>query len=611
MRVALALAVLSVAAARAETPRGSWQRLVAILQYLQSDYPDAVRSQTPSELEEQRGFAREAVAQLVALGPAGEPFRVQLEALAKRVEQGQDPQGVSQDCARLVDALVVAGGLSRSPRAPPDLERGRSLYASACAACHAVDGSAQVEIAPTMTPRPARFLDAQVMDALTPYKAFNVTSLGVTGTAMPSYELYDDKDRWALSFYVFTLRQPPCTGRTPRVTLEALANATDPELAKDYTPEQIACLRRQPPRVDEERSLLVARGGIDEAMRLSAQGNASAARAAVMDAYLNGIEPVEPLLKGRSPELVRQLEEGFTALRLDAETGGPRMEADARALLGVIDRARRNASPTDVWSVFIATLLILLREGLEATVVIAALLAVLKKTGQTSHARVVHLGWILALGLGIAAFVFARHLLAGTNREWMEAVVALAAVAMLVYAALWLNARANIRKLMGRLREQMTGALGRGSAVGLFTISFTAMARESFETALFLQGLSLDSPRGVAWGAVAGAVALVALVTFIIRVGYRLPMKALFNGSTVLLFATAVILLGKGLHALQELGTLGVHPVRFPTIDFLGIYPDWLSLLPQALLAVAPLVYWLFRTGGEAPPPAVPAVDGG
>jgi high-affinity iron transporter len=176
-------------------------------------------------------------------------------------------------------------------------------------------------------------------------------------------------------------------------------------------------------------------------------------------------------------------------------------------------------------------------------------------------------------------------------------------VGMLLYAAVWLNARKNIRRTMAHLRDQMEGALGRGSVIGLFVVAFTAMLRESFEAALFLQGLSIDSPTGVLWGAVAGAALLTAMVAMVTRVGYRLPMKTLFNGSTVLLYATAVVLLGKGLHALQELGTLGVRPLPFPTVDFIGVYPDAISLVPQLLLVCAPLIWWLFRRDREVPPP--------
>jgi high-affinity iron transporter len=95
----------------------------------------------------------------------------------------------------------------------------------------------------------------------------------------------------------------------------------------------------------------------------------------------------------------------------------------------------------------------------------------------------------------------------------------------------------------------------------------------------------------VAWGTAAGAVALTALVLFVNRMGYKLPMKTLFNASTVVLVATAVMLLGKGLHAFQEVGYLPLAPIPFFTVEFLGIYPDAISLLPQLLLALAPLAF--------------------
>jgi high-affinity iron transporter len=224
---------------------------------------------------------------------------------------------------------------------------------------------------------------------------------------------------------------------------------------------------------------------------------------------------------------------------------------------------------------------------------------------QPQHARVVHAGWISAEVVGAIAFVFGRKLLAGQNRELLEGVFALLAVGMLVYAALWLNARANIRKFMGELRTKMQGALGRGSALGLFSIAFTAMLRESVETAIFLEGLSIDSPRGVAWGVAAGLAVLLGLVLFINRVGYKLPMKPLFNASTVLLLVTAVMMLGKGLHALQEVGLLPLRPMPFIQVDALGIFPDAYSLVPQLVLAVAPIVWWLAQRRDGANPTAV------
>jgi high-affinity iron transporter len=591
---------LSARAAEGASEERTWHRLVGILQYLEADYPLAIESQSEFELAEQKSFAAEAVEAARDLGPAAEAFLPRVRAIQARVDMAQDAPGVSRDCGALVEDLVLAGGLARSPRRPPDLKRGEELFRTNCAACHGADGRADVPIAANMEPAPANFQDPDLMGSLTPYKAFNTTSFGVPGTAMPAYPTLSEEERWSLAFFVFTLRLPPCEGTPPRASLERLANATDEDLVKQYGQEHLACLRRELPDADEERALLAAREGVQEAMRQGAAGNAAGAKAALLDAYLNGLEPVEPKLSARDAALVSRIEEAFMQARLAAESGSPRLQDEGRELLSLLDQARRESgASTGLLSTMWLTLLILLREGFEATIIVTALLAALRKMQATQHVRVVHAGWMSALVVGALAYVLGRHLLAGAQREWMEGVAALVAVAMLLYAALWLNARSNMSHFMGELRQKMQGALGKGSMTGLFLIAFTAVLRESFETAIFLQGLALDSPAGVAWGAVAGVVALLALVLFVNRLGYRLPMKTLFNASTVILVITAVMLLGKGLHALQEVGALPLVPLRFITVDLLGIYPDVVSLAPQALLATVPLALVLLRRKGR------------
>ncbi|WAM24973.1 cytochrome c/FTR1 family iron permease [Myxococcus sp. NMCA1] len=600
----LALPIASRADDGASEER-TWHRLIGILQYLEADYPLAIESQSAFELAEQKSFAAEAVDAARGLGPAAAAFLPRVQDIQARVDKGEDPDGVSRDCGELVENLVTAGGLARSPRRPPDLALGQSLFATNCAACHGADGSANVAIAANMEPAPANFQDAELMEGLTPYKAFNTTSFGVPGTAMPAYPTLSEEERWSLAFYVFTMRLPECEGTPPRVSLERLANATDADLVKEFGQENLACLRRKMLDADEERSLLAARENVQQAMRLGAAGDIAGAKAALLDGYLNGVEPVEPKLSARDSALTLKIEQGFLKARMAAERGSPHLQDEGRELLALLDQARRDSGTTaSLLSTMWLTLLILLREGFEATIIVAALLAALRKMKATEHARVVHFGWVSALIVGALSYVLGRHLLAGAQREWMEGIAALVAVAMLLYAAMWLNARSNISQFMGELREKMQGALGRGSMLGLFLIAFTAVLRESFETAIFLQGLALDSPEGVAWGALAGAVAMAVMVLFINRLGYRLPMKTLFNASTVILVLTAVMLLGKGLHSLQEVGALPLEPLPFPfiTVDMLGIYPDALSLVPQLLLGGIPLALVLLRRKGRAQP---------
>ena len=578
---------------------GTWHRLVGILQYLQADYPMAVESKSDFELAEQRSFIAEAAEAAGELGPRGAAFLPRLQELKARVDKAEDPQGVSRDCGELVEDLVLAGGLARSPRTPPDLALGAQVYKQNCVACHGTDGRAQVPIAATMEPQPASFHDPDIMAGLTPYKAFNTVGFGVPGTPMPGFPTLTEEERWAVAFYVHTLRQPACEGNPPSVSLEKLANTTDPELVQAHGQEHLACLRRKMPDVDEERGLLTARDHVEQALKLGAAGDSLGARNALLDAYLNGLEPVEVTLSARSPELVLKLEKAFLDTRLAAEQKSPHLQDEGRVLLSLLDEARRGSGTTAGFvSVLWLTVLILLREGFEATVIVAALLAMLRKMQATAYARVVHAGWVSALLLGALLFIFGRHLLGGANREMLEGVAALAAVGMLLYAALWLNARANMSRFMGELREKMQGALGKGSGVGLFAIAFSAALRESVETAIFLQGLAFDSASGVAWGCAVGAVALTVLVLFINRVGYKLPMKTLFKASTVLLVVTAIILLGKGLHALQEVGMVPLKPIPLFTFEPLGIFPDAMTFFPQLVLTAIPLALLIIKRRG-------------
>ena len=567
-----------------------WARLAGLLQYLEGDYPAAVASNNEAELQEQAGFADEAIEAARELGPEAAPLIPRLEAIAARVKAKDDPVAVSRDCGALAKEVFALGHVVQSPRRPPDLENGKALWEKTCRACHGSDGKADTELSKALKPPPASFHDPERMETLTPFKAFNTTAFGLKGTAMAAFPQLSDDERWALAFYLFTFRQPPCKGEPPRATLEQLATLTDGELGKAFGADQVACLRRKPPPLDKAAQLWTARDGVERALKLHREGQLDAARQAIVDAYLEGLEPIEPMMRARDAVKVQQLERAFTRTRLAAGTGD--FDAEAKALLDVLDKTAAGSSASGFWSVFVAALLILLREGFEALVVVGCLLAVLKKMGATGHARVVHAGWVSALVAGVLAFVLGHQVLAAADREWVETLVGFFAVAMLLYAALWLNARANMSRFMGELREKMTGALGGGSAFGLFVIAFTAVGRESFETALFIEGLAGDSPSGAMWGAGAGLVLVGGLVLFVTRVGFKLPMKTLFNASTVMLVATAVVLLGKAMHGLQELGVLPLLPVPFVELPALGLHPDGFTLLPQLLVAVAPLL-WL------------------
>jgi high-affinity iron transporter len=591
--------VLLVRAPRSSDAPGTAgaQRLVSILQYLATDYPAAVASGDAGELAEQRSLAAEATTEAKRVLVAA-PFVDRVASIASRVEVAADPGGVGRDCAGLVDDLVAAAGIARAPSAVPDLAAGARLFEQRCASCHGPTGHGDGPAAAALNPRPADFHSDEVMKGLTPFKAFNVVRFGVNGTGMAPVTDLDESARWALAFYVFTLRQPPCDRAAPRVSLDVLANATDDDLVRSAGAD-VACLRRDLPELDPPALLAAARTRVGEAARMAGAGDTLGAEHAVLDAYLTDIEPIEPWLRAHDPDLVPRLEAAFTSTRAALQQRDPDAREETTKLATLLDRAGGAHPKTTAASVFGLSALVVVREGFEAAVIIAALLAVVKKRKQTARARLVHGGWLSALAVGALAFTLGRKVLAGAMNEKVEGWLALVAAAMLLHAALWLNARSTTRRTMGDLRDRARDALDRGG-VALFGIAFLAMFRETFETAVFLEALSLDAPAAVVWGALSGAALLLVLVFAVSRLGLRLPMQLLFKVSTVVLVATAVVLVGEGVHSLEEVGLLPSRPLPFLRAEFLGVYPDRVGLLAQLVVAAAPLLWKAWGHGASA-----------
>ena len=591
--------------AAASAPSADAQHLVSILQYLAGDYPPAVISHDQGELAEHRSLSAEALAEARRL-PKVAPFVERIASVDARVREARDGEGVARDCTSLVDNLVTTMGIARAPASAPDLARGARLFAGTCATCHGPQGRGDGPAAASLKPPPASFHSPEVMGDLTPFKAYNVVRYGVSGTAMAPFAGLPEADRWALAFYVFTLRQPACDHRPPRVTLDDLANRTDEQLGASVGAGEVACARRTMPELDAPALLAAARARVVEGMQLADRGDQAGAEGAVLDAYLSDVEPVEPWLRARDGELVTQIEAGFTQTRAALQQRDPAARQDAERLVALLDRTAGPHSRATAASVYGFSALVIVREGFEAAVVIAALLAVVKKRKQLVRARLVHAGWLSALAVGAAMFLLGRSVLAGAMNEKLEGFMALGATAMLLHAALWLNARSTTRRTMGDLRERTQGALDRGG-LALFGIAFLAMFRETFETAVFLEALSIDSPSAVVWGALSGTVLLLGLVFGVSRLGLRLPMVTLFKISTVVLVVTAVVLLGQGIHSLEEVGLLPSRPMPMFRVDFLGIYPDRLSVFAQLVVSLAPLAWkgWARRgrsTGAQLDP---------
>jgi high-affinity iron transporter len=306
----------------------------------------------------------------------------------------------------------------------------------------------------------------------------------------------------------------------------------------------------------------------------------------------------------------------FKDIRSDIERGAsePEVRRKLEGLALLIGRAgpalERRGEARSFWGTVISSAGLALREGVEAALLIAALLAVVARSGAPERKRWVHAGWASAAAAGAATWFAAQRLIqmSGLGREMLEGIAALLASAVLFYVSYWLFARREAARWMTYLRSKA----GSGAALSLFGISFLAVYREAFETILFYQPLIAQARTGAAAaiGALVGAALLVALVLAYSRTGKFAPARSFFVFSTLLLYALAVVFAGQGIAALQTTGHLPLHPVPLPHVPALGVYPTIETYAAQSLLVAlavgAGVVVRLQRT-----PPAPPGPAGG
>jgi high-affinity iron transporter len=201
---------------------------------------------------------------------------------------------------------------------------------------------------------------------------------------------------------------------------------------------------------------------------------------------------------------------------------------------------------------FINSALIILREGLEATLVLAAILTILKVMGATQAMRYIHMGWILALIAGGLTWVATQTFLtlSGQHRESMEGFISVFAAVALFYVGYWLHTKSEAKKWQSFIHAKVQNVIDSKKILGLVGISFFAVYREAFEVVLFYQALWLQSANDhhlILWGFVAGLAVLVVLTFGILKVGLKVPLKYFFGVTGTFLYIMAFIFAGTGI----------------------------------------------------------------
>ena len=256
--------------------------------------------------------------------------------------------------------------------------------------------------------------------------------------------------------------------------------------------------------------------------------------------------------------------------------------------------ASSNANPfmQFITSSFGQAFVILLREGLEALLVVAAIIAYLIKSGHKNMVKYIYLGLVAGIvaSLIVAALFGLLFNGSGPQQEITEGVVALFAMLMLLYTSNWMISRSSVQAWNKYISDQTTAAVSQGSLISLALLSFLAVFREGAETVIFYQAIFAVSngADSMIWGGFVAAAAVLVVIFLLIRfASVRIPIRPFFTGTSALMSVLVVIFAGGGVHALIEGDALaGMYIQGLPTNDWLGFYPYVETIVAQIVAVI-------------------------
>ncbi len=592
-----------------------WQ----LLDYIAVDYGKAVKdgkAVSESEYKEMQEFAQAAETQLAELPavPAKPELLKNAATLKASIASKAASPTVSDLAHSLSSSLLLSYPVPMSPAKLPDLQQGAQLYQSQCAACHGVSGHADGPLASKLSPPPIALSDHDRARERSVFALQQIITQGVKGTSMRSFTELSDDERWNIAYFASTLSytdrdrqegarlwssRPELRAAIP--TLSKLSESSEVALAKtvgaDNARQMTAYLRSTPDSLSAQsaESLVIAKDKLKASLIAMDKGDTPAALRLALSAYLDGFEPVEPALAAKNRPLFEDIEKNMGAFR-NAVSAGQVTQARAiekRLQVLLTDGQSALGAANDPLSTYLGALTILLREGLEALLVVVAILAFLKKADRADVLPYVHAGWISALAAGGLTWGIATYLveLSGASREMTEGFSAIFASVVLLAVGVWMHQKSMAGRWQAYVKQKLSSALNRKSAMMLFLLSFITVYREVFETVLFYAALwTQDNGIYLLAGLGSGLVILGGVAWLLLRSSAKLPISQFFVYSSALVGVLAVVLMGKGVAALQKVGLLENTPVLIPRIDALGVYPSRQTLGAQVLILLIILV---------------------
>ncbi len=585
---------------------------IHLLDYLAHDYQGAVsdgKILSQSEFNEQKEFS-EKIIEISSTVPEikNDPLifsKVQsLKTLINNKASAIDVALLARDLQKV---FINISKIELAPNAWPSLANGKILFEQNCTSCHGKSGMGDGPSAKDLTPKPANFFNSTRMNSISAFHSYNTIRLGVPGTSMVAWNQFSDKEVWDLAFYVMSLRHVSIARKgsisptnTYSFTLEDMASLSDAQLMeKIYTKENknkelaLAMLRTKNNTTTNSYYLNKAKNFLDQSLEAYKNNSTKDSKRLALQAYLEGIEPVEPAIKANDSALVSKIEIEMSKIRkiISDNTNSPEiLESQiltTQKLLNEVEEALTKKE-LSFGVAFSGAFGIILREGFEAVLIILTLLSVIKAFGNKRAAMWVHAGWLSALALGFVAWTLSGFLmkLSGASREMLEAVTSTFAVIVLLYFGFWLHRQTEITRWKKFIHEKVKGAIDNKNLWALASISFLSVFREAFETVLFIRALYFQTneigKNAIGLGLATALILIFVLSYFALAYSKKMPIRELFKISSILTSLLAFILSGKAVHSLQEAGILNSTslPINL-RFDTFGLFPTWQTMTAQ------------------------------
>ena len=505
-----------------------------------------------------------------------EQLKKRLKNLRVHLKDKIDPREVKIAVSTIQSQIIKELGieLRKTPPRAINIQNGRNIFKSNCAQCHGLTGSGDGPLASKLDPAPAVLSDPELTgnDHSTAYENFQVISVGIANTSMVAWsEFLPEEDLWDVTYFIRTFSNE-------NVELPVVVTTANPSQTSDSIQQVVAGVIR----------------ALDKSIKIFKAGDLEQSAELAFDAYLN-YEGIETGLVTKNKGLGLRLESSFGRLRAEIKRGANvnHVEKINQNIQNDLKQAQTILQQkVGFTGLFIQSFSIIVREGFEAILIVAALIAFLIKSKNKDKVKTIYQGVIIGIGASfLTAYILHEVLdISMARQELLEGWIMLVSVAVLFWVSYWLLTKIETQKWQNYITTKMTQAITTGNIFALGMVAFFAVYREGFETVLFYKALYLYAGNvnsGIIPGFVAGCIFLVFIFYLINKVGIQIPIKWFFGVTSLLLYFMAFTFMGKGLHELQMGEALSLTPAYFsPEISWLGMYPTWETFIGQSLLLI-------------------------